>query len=484
MDEEIWVIVVDDDISNLKIAGTILSDNDIRVTGINSGTALLEYIKAGNKPDLILLDILMPKLDGFGTLWRLRKELRCDIPVIFLTADENPESIEKGKNLGAVDFIRKPFQPDTLVDSVLNVLEDFGISPIREAPQNSAEQSVSTRETLEGGIDEASALFAENASARGALLLERESFGAIYRYLMRHMERYNGTAHKVMLKLSPRETDVTDSELSDIAERFGEVARGTLRNSDIMLHYRPDEYFMLLPMVSGEDINKVTQRIEQLWRKEPSAVKVKIECSTEPAGCIRQAMPDINGLDWRYARINLPNDKLLTDTVKDFYGSMKGRSDRLKKSYAGIDNDSEALTAYRIEVHAMKSSSAMIGLIQLSGLARTLEDLARAMDTGGIHKIHDVFMKEWEKARIELGEHFGDEKNSQNDKSGNAVLPTLLGVLKSSIEEMDIDAVDRTLTKISSYKYDDNTTELIGKLRDAAMELDDSAYEIIKELLK
>ena len=57
MDEEIWVIVVDDDISNLKIAGTILSDNDMRVTALNSGTSLLEYIKAGNTPDIILLDI-------------------------------------------------------------------------------------------------------------------------------------------------------------------------------------------------------------------------------------------------------------------------------------------------------------------------------------------------------------------------------------------------------------------------------------------
>ncbi len=99
-------------------------------------------------------------------------------------------------------------------------------------------------------------------------------------------------------------------------------------------------------------------------------------------------------------------------------------------------------------------------------------------------QLHDLFIKEWDKARGELGDHFGDAKSAQSEKSGVTVLPTLLGVLKSSIEEMDIDAVDRTLTKISSYKYDDHTKELVEELRDAAMELDDSAYEIIKELLK
>ncbi len=483
MDEEIWVIVVDDDISNLKIAGTILSDNDMRVTALNSGTSLLEYIKAGNTPDIILLDILMPKLDGFGTLWRLRKELRCDIPVIFLTADENPESVEKGKKLGAADFIRKPFEPDTLVESVLNILDIGGGVPEPE-DEKITEQNVSTRETLEGGIEEASEMFSEPESSRGALMLERESFGAIYRYLMRHMERYNGSAYKVMFRISPRDNEMTETELSDAAARFGEVVRGTLRNSDIILRYRTDEYFMLLPMVSCNDITKVTQRIEQLWRKEPSSMKLRLTYETEPTGCVRHDMPEISGLDWRYARINLPNDKMLTDTVKDFYGSMKGRTDRLNKSYKAIDKDNEALTAYRIEVHAMKSSSAMVGLIQLSGLARTLEELAKAADTGGIHKLHDLFIKEWDKARGELGDHFGDAKSAQSEKSGTTVLPTLLGVLKSSIEEMDIDAVDRTLTKISSYKYDDHTKELVEKLRDAAMELDDSAYEIIKELLK
>ncbi len=68
-----WVIVVDDDISNLKIAGHILSRNGMRVTALKSGTALLNYLEKNESPDICLLDIKMPGMDGFQTLKELRK---------------------------------------------------------------------------------------------------------------------------------------------------------------------------------------------------------------------------------------------------------------------------------------------------------------------------------------------------------------------------------------------------------------------------
>ena len=60
-----WIVVVDDDISNLKIAGKILSSNNMRVTALNSGQSLLDYVREKGAPDLILLDINMPEMDGF-----------------------------------------------------------------------------------------------------------------------------------------------------------------------------------------------------------------------------------------------------------------------------------------------------------------------------------------------------------------------------------------------------------------------------------
>ena len=121
-----WVIVVDDDLANLKMAGHILSRANMRVTALKSGQALIDYIEANGKPDLILLDIKMPGMDGFETLTKLR-ETEADsedkIPVIFLTADENEESETKGLSLGAVDFIKKPFVPDVLTLRVRHIID-------------------------------------------------------------------------------------------------------------------------------------------------------------------------------------------------------------------------------------------------------------------------------------------------------------------------------------------------------------------------
>ena len=68
-----WIIVVDDDTANLQMAGHILSKNNMRVTALRSGALLLDYIKDKGIPDLILLDIKMPEMDGFETLKRLRE---------------------------------------------------------------------------------------------------------------------------------------------------------------------------------------------------------------------------------------------------------------------------------------------------------------------------------------------------------------------------------------------------------------------------
>lgn len=117
-----WVVIVDDDTTNLKAAGHILSSSNLRVTALKSGSLLLEYLEK-NHPDLILLDILMPGMDGFETLRRLHEHPQGkDIPVVFLSASVE-EQASKGLALGAVDFIKKPFAPELLVLRVKNAIE-------------------------------------------------------------------------------------------------------------------------------------------------------------------------------------------------------------------------------------------------------------------------------------------------------------------------------------------------------------------------
>ncbi len=121
MDE--WILVVDDDTTNLKMASRALSAEKIRVSCLKSGKDTLRFL-AANRPDLILLDVRMPEMDGFDTIAAVKANPdTADIPVIFLTADDDSETETKGLAAGAMDFIRKPFVPEVLLLRVRHTLD-------------------------------------------------------------------------------------------------------------------------------------------------------------------------------------------------------------------------------------------------------------------------------------------------------------------------------------------------------------------------
>lgn len=123
-----WIIVVDDDTANLKMAGHILSKNNMRVTAFKSGSTFLDYVIDNGMPDLVLLDIKMPVMDGFETLGELRKLEQqrglMKTPVVFLTADEDVDTETRGFEVGVSDFIRKPFNPDVLLRRIDNIMSN------------------------------------------------------------------------------------------------------------------------------------------------------------------------------------------------------------------------------------------------------------------------------------------------------------------------------------------------------------------------
>ena len=114
-DAQDWIVVVDDDIENLRMAGRILTPQDMRVSCLRSGESAIDFL-AENTPDLVLLDVHMPGIGGFETFEVLRRmHASANVPIIFLTADDDRETEAKGLIMGAVDFVRKPFIPDILI---------------------------------------------------------------------------------------------------------------------------------------------------------------------------------------------------------------------------------------------------------------------------------------------------------------------------------------------------------------------------------
>ena len=120
---DIWILVVDDNTSNLTMANRILSEEGMRVSCVKSGEAAVKFLQF-NRPDLILLDVHMPEMDGFETIAAIRADsATAGIPVIFLTADDDSETEKAGLQAGAMDFLKKPFVPEVLLFRVRHTVE-------------------------------------------------------------------------------------------------------------------------------------------------------------------------------------------------------------------------------------------------------------------------------------------------------------------------------------------------------------------------
>jgi len=117
------ILIVDDTPENLQLLGTMLMQHDYQINIAQDGMQALKAVEHLT-PDIILLDIMMPELDGLETCRRLKaSEKNKDIPIIFLTAKAQEEDIVEGFALGAVDYITKPFNVSELLSRVQTHLE-------------------------------------------------------------------------------------------------------------------------------------------------------------------------------------------------------------------------------------------------------------------------------------------------------------------------------------------------------------------------
>ena len=109
------ILIVDDVISNVLLLKILLTNEKFQVCTANNGTSCIEMARKEH-PDLILLDVMMPDINGFDTAVVLKKdETTRDIPIIFLTALNTPQDLVHGFQVGASDFLTKPFNKEELV---------------------------------------------------------------------------------------------------------------------------------------------------------------------------------------------------------------------------------------------------------------------------------------------------------------------------------------------------------------------------------
>lgn len=123
MEDNLAILIVDDIPENIQVAANLLKDEGYDIAFALDGATAIEHLK-NHHYDLVLLDIMMPGMDGFEVCRRIKEdEETTDLPVIFLTAKHDIESVKKGFKLGAVDYVSKPFNAEELLVRVNNHLK-------------------------------------------------------------------------------------------------------------------------------------------------------------------------------------------------------------------------------------------------------------------------------------------------------------------------------------------------------------------------
>ncbi len=252
--------------------------------------------------------------------------------------------------------------------------------------------------------------------------------------------------------------------------------------------------------------NLPSELIQPLSEEEKQVVSSRESREHNP---VPDDLPDVEGLDWSYAWLHLPEMDMLRDGVSSFYDIIGLQADRLQELYEamlpkvgnvssvkltgeGSEEEDNPLTAYRIHVHGMKSAAATIGIVPLAGMAKMLEFAARDGNLKLIHSMHDIFLAEWRSYEVKLSGVFGlgydrrDSAGGEEASSGDTeLLKAMIDLLRPALEDLDVDSADDIMEKMKEYSFGPAVDELVPKLNAAVKNLDEEiAGRIMDEMLE
>ena len=142
------ILIVDDVVSNVLLLKILLSNEKFQVCTANCGNMCVEQAKK-EKPDLILLDVMMPDISGFDTAVILKKDPETQsIPIIFLTALNNPSDLVHGFQVGANDFLTKPFNKEELIVRVMHQITLVAAKRLIEKQNEELRATIGNRDKM------------------------------------------------------------------------------------------------------------------------------------------------------------------------------------------------------------------------------------------------------------------------------------------------------------------------------------------------
>lgn len=189
-------------------------------------------------------------------------------------------------------------------------------------------------------------------------------------------------------------------------------------------------------------------------------------------------LPQLEEFDFEYAREFCPTEEILRNILEDFYYSITPLKKKLQGVFEEIENQ-HMQQAYRIEVHALKSTSAAVGALLLSKLARLLEVAAIKGNTDRIRALHPILMEELEEHKQRIATVLPQE----DDKEITKISMDLLHMLRMSLKSEDYDTADLVCTELKKSRYAEKTQKLMDQLAAHILNLETKeAIEIIDKM--
>ena len=146
-----------------------------------------------------------------------------------------------------------------------------------------------------------SKMLEEKDTSNAALWLNQESFGIAYRFMLRYVRSYRSVAYRALVTLNQKSDSYGVEEFVGISDEFGKIINHSLRKSDVMMQSKPNQYFLLLPELSEENIESVFARIRNEWKKNDYYDKTTIRFDAELVKSDEEVVEDKRD----YGRVNL-----------------------------------------------------------------------------------------------------------------------------------------------------------------------------------